>query len=71
LLPIGETTSKKNEYVIRVAYLPEVLTGGELTVQALALAHWIADGFERLAKHVELAKTARDRLRARATYPPS
>jgi hypothetical protein len=53
LLALGDTTSDKYEYVWRVAYPEEVLTGRNLRSQAEALASWINDGF--LALHAAMS----------------
>lgn len=50
LLPLGATTSRKNEYVWRVADLGDVLRAGPLEGQADLLAAWVVKAFTDLTR---------------------
>jgi hypothetical protein len=53
LLPLGTTTSPKNEYVWRVADLGDVLSGGPLEGQADLLAAWVVNAFTDLTRALQ------------------
>jgi hypothetical protein len=53
LLPLGATTSRKNEYVWRVADLGDVLSAGPLAGQAALLADWVVTAFTDLTRALQ------------------